>query len=250
MAELGSKLRFYPNKEQERLLENTFGCARWVYNQARALREEAYKINKQRISFKMTSEYLTSWKRSNPWLREVSAVPLQQALRQLERGYQNFFAKRAKYPRFRSKDDNQSVVFMKNAFMFEDGQITLAKMISPLKIIWSRSLPSSPTSVTISRDRAGRWFAAFRCEHEPEKLTGGGRIGIDLGLNHLITLDDGTKIESKASRKACARRSGRCAQAQGIEKPGESPVESGKGACARRRRAARSPAQVNDAAYS
>jgi putative transposase len=56
MAELGSKLRFYPNKEQERLLENTFGCARWVYNQARALREEAYKINKQRTPSSDLSE--------------------------------------------------------------------------------------------------------------------------------------------------------------------------------------------------
>jgi putative transposase len=241
MAELGIKLRFYPNKEQEILLENTFGCARWVYNQARALREEAYKNNKQRISFKMTSELLPSWKKSNPWLREVSAVPLQQALRQLDRGYQNFFAKRAKYPRFRSKEDNQSVVFMKNAFMFEDGQITLAKMITPLKIIWSRQLPSSPTSITISRDRAGRWFAAFRCEHEPEKLEGGGRIGIDLGLNHLITLDDGTKIENPRHLRKREHRLRKAQRALSRKRKGS------KNRAKARLRVAREHARVSDA---
>ncbi|MEN3608644.1 RNA-guided endonuclease TnpB family protein, partial [Plantactinospora sp. ZYX-F-223] len=110
---------------------------------------------------------LTAWKKTEElaFLNEVSSVPLQQALRHLQGAFVNFFAKRARYPSFKSKKKSRkSAEYTTSAFRWRDGRLTLAKMAEPLDILWSRPLPegASPSTVTVSQDAAGRWFVTVR----------------------------------------------------------------------------------------
>ncbi|WP_344977663.1 RNA-guided endonuclease InsQ/TnpB family protein, partial [Salinactinospora qingdaonensis] len=140
------------------------------------------------------------------WLGEVSAVVLQQALRDLDAAYKNFFdslkGKRPKMgaPRFKSrKDTRQSIRFTANARwkITSGGDLSLPK-IGNVRVRWSRTLPSAPSSVTVVKDSAGRYFASFvvdtgRDETLPESESA---VGIDLGLSHFAVLSEGTKIEA------------------------------------------------------
>ncbi len=109
------------------------------------------------------------------WLNEVSAVPLQQAIRHQQVAYTNFFAKRARYPRFKSRTGRQSAEFTRSGFRYRDGALWLAKMDTPLEFTWSWPGidPASidPTTVTVSKDPCGRWYVSFAVEvAEPERL--------------------------------------------------------------------------------
>ncbi len=194
------KYRFYPSDAQAAELSRTFGCVRKVYNMALAARTEAWARQK-RVNYNATSAMLTAWKKTEElaYLNEVSSVPLQQALRHLQGAFSNFFAKRSKYPRFKSKRKSRgSAEYTRSAFTFRDGALILAKMNDPLDIVWSRPLPEGtvPTTVTVSRDAAGRWFVSLRCDDpsiKPLPATDSA-VGIDVGLDHLLTLSTGEKI--------------------------------------------------------
>lgn len=208
MYDAAYKYRFYPTPKQADLLNRTFGCVRVVYNRARAMREEAWK-NKKRCGYHQTSAMLPIWKREpeTNWLREVSAVPLQQALRHLDTAYQNFFAKRTRYPGFRRKGERQAAEFTKAAFTYRDGTLSLAKMDQPLDIRWSRDLPSEPSTVTVIREADGGWYVSCRVQVSPEPLVGGNsHIGIDLGLIDIVSLSTGEKIPNPRHLKNRQRR--------------------------------------------
>lgn len=103
----GIKFRAYPNKEQQNLINQTLGCCRLIYNKGLAMRNEAY-TNDRRIGYNQTSAMLTELKKQEDFafLKEADSIALQQSLRDLDRGFKNFFAKRAKYPQFKSKHSN------------------------------------------------------------------------------------------------------------------------------------------------
>lgn len=194
------RYRFYPTPEQATELLRTFGCVRKVYNLALAARTEAWYQRQERVSYVQSSALLTGWKRSDDlaYLNEVSAIPLQQALRHLQGAFAAFWEKRARYPRFKSrKKSRQSAEYTRSAFRYRKGQITLAKMSEPLDIRWSRPLPDSaePSTVTVIRDNAGRWFISLLCECliEPHPAVE-TVVGIDAGITSLITLSTGEKI--------------------------------------------------------
>ncbi len=194
------KYRFCPTDAQAAELLRTFGCVRKVYNLALAARSEAW-ARQERVNYHQTSAMLTAWKKTGElaYLNEVSSVPLQQALRHLQVAFANFFGRRAKYPRFKSrKRSRKSAEYTSSAFRFRDGRLTLAKMREPLDIVWSRPLPAgvSPSTVTVSQDPAGRWFVSMLCDDpsvQPLPATDTA-VGIDVGLNHLLTLSTGEKI--------------------------------------------------------
>lgn len=192
------RYRFYPTPEQADLLNRTFGCARVVYNRAREMRETAWKDRKELCGFLKTNAMLTALKREPEfaWLNEVSCVPLQQALRHLDNAYSKFFRKITCYPRFRSKYGPQTAEFTKSGFRYRDGKLNLAKMAEPLKVVWSRILPESPSTVTVIREPDGRWYVACRFNREVKPLVGGKEVGIDLGLTHFATLSTGEKIDN------------------------------------------------------
>jgi putative transposase len=184
-----------------------FGCARFVVNDALAFREAAYEAGLPYVTDAQLSARLTAAKRdpARVWLTEVSAVVLQQALADLNTAYRNFFASRhgdragpkiAK-PRFRSrKDHRQAIRFTANARfkVLGNGKLRLPK-IGDVPVRWSRPLPSAPSSVTVIKDAAGRYFASFVIETEPGALHDAETaVGIDLGLRHFAVLSDGRKI--------------------------------------------------------
>ncbi|RFC78100.1 RNA-guided endonuclease TnpB family protein [Streptomyces sp. AcE210] len=206
------KYRFYPTDAQAAELSRTLGCVRKVYNLALAARTDAW-ARQERVNYNATSAMLTAWKKTGElaFLNDVSSVPLQQCLRHLQTAFSNFFAKRAKYPRFKSKKKSRkSAEYTTSGFRFRDGRLTLAKMNEPLDIVWSRPLPEgvSPSTVTVSQDAAGRWFVSLLCEDptiQPLAATDSA-VGIDVGLDHLLTLSTGEKIANpRHERKDRAR---------------------------------------------
>ncbi|MFF2205739.1 RNA-guided endonuclease InsQ/TnpB family protein [Streptomyces sp. NPDC058145] len=206
------KYRFYPTDEQAAELSRTFGCVRLVYNKALGERTRAWYGEQRRVSYVQSSAALTEWKKTEElaFLAEVSCVPLQQALRHLQTAFGNFFTKRAKYPRYKSrKKSRASAEYTRSAFKWRDGKLTLAKMAQPLDIRWSRPLPEGvePTTVTVSRDAAGRWFVSLLCEDTimPAPATTQA-VGIDAGITSLVTLSTGEKITNpKHERRDRAR---------------------------------------------
>ncbi|MCX4530112.1 transposase [Streptomyces sp. NBC_00841] len=194
------KYRFYPTDAQAAELSRTFGCVRKVYNLALAARTEAW-TRQQRVNYSQTSALLTAWKKTEElaFLNDVSSVPLQQTLRHLQSAFTNFFSKRAKYPRFKSrKKSRKSAEYTTSGFRFRERRLTLAKMAEPLAIVWSRPLPkgAKPSTVTVSQDSAGRWFVSMLCDDptvKPLPATDAA-VGVDVGLNHLLTLSTGEKI--------------------------------------------------------
>jgi putative transposase len=201
MVQRAFRYRFYPTSEQAAELARTFGCVRLVYNRALEVRTAAWYRERRRVSYVQTSAMLTAWKRTEElaFLNEVSSVPLQQALRHLQAGFAAFWDKRAGYPRFKAKKRGRAAAeYTRSAFRFRDGQLTLAKMASPLAIRWSRPLPEGavPSTVTVARDAAGRWHVSLLVDDptiRPLPRTE-ATVGLDAGITSLVTLSTGEKI--------------------------------------------------------
>ena len=194
------KYRFYPTPEQAADLTRTFGCVRKVYNLALETRTTAWDQQHERVTYLQSSALLTQWKRSGDlaYLNEVPGVPLQQALRHLQSAFARFWDGQARYPRFKSRKKYRAAAeYTRSAFRYRDGQLHLAKMTAPLAVVWSRSLPdgAEPSTVTVSRDPAGRWFVSLLCQCVVESLPAGATVvGVDAGITSLATLSTGEKI--------------------------------------------------------
>ncbi len=197
------KARVYPTQQQAAVLDRTFGCVRLLWNTVLAWRQARYRAEGVTTSYAQTDRYLTELKRDggHDFLYEVSSVPLQQALRHQHTAFANFFAGRAKYPRFKSRHGRRSATYTRSAFRWRDGRLWLAKMDDPLEFVWSwpevDPATINPTTVTVSRDSDGRWYASFAVETEAEAdplPATGGQAGIDLGLTHFAVLSTGEKI--------------------------------------------------------
>ena len=195
----GYRFRFNPTPEQEQILAQTFGCARFAYNYMLRLRTDAWFKEQKRVGYHETSALLTELKKTpeHAWLNEVSSVPVQQALRHLQTAFNNFFAKRAAYPTFKRKDGPQSAEYTTSAFKWDGRALKLAKMDAPLAIRWSRQIPKAAkvTTVTVSKDSAGRYFVSLLCDDTvSQKPEVAGKVGIDLGLTHFAILSSGEKV--------------------------------------------------------
>ena len=193
------KYRIYPTEEQKRILARTFGCCRFVYNWALRQKTDTFYNEQRRLYYKDVSEALTQLKKQPEytWLSEVSSVPLQQALRHLDKAFVNFFEGRAQYPTFKKRRNQQSATYTDNAFKWDGTSLTLAKMDAPLDIVWSLPLPkgAKPSSVTITKDCADRYFVSILVEEDIHELeTSDTAIGADLGLKSFVVLSDGEAI--------------------------------------------------------
>lgn len=202
MSHRAFKYRFYPTEEQRIILAQTFGCARVVYNKALSLRQESYIKNKEKVSYHATSVALTEWKKQEEftWLNEVSSVPLQQSLRHLQKAYTNFFAGRAKYPKFKKRGNGQSLEYTRSGFRWDGKFLKIAKCDTPLDIRWSRKFIGEPSTITVSKDPADRYFVSILVEEPIKKLKRlKTSIGIDLGLTDFAVTSDGEKFQSPKS---------------------------------------------------
>ena len=193
------KYRFYPNSEQKNILARTFGSCRYVYNWALRKKTDAYYSDGIRLYYTDLSTALTQLKKQEAtiWLSEVSSVPLQQSLRHLDKAFMNFFEGKGKYPKFKQKRNQQSATYADTAFRWNHGVLTLAKMDEPLAIRWSRPLPdgSKPSTVTVSKDAADRYFVSILVEDDITHLDATEQtIGADLGLKDFVILSTGETV--------------------------------------------------------
>ena len=195
--------RFYPTDPQRQSLAQLFGCVRVVWNDALALCKQSEKLPKNGDLQKVV---ITQAKKTDErlWLADVSAVPLQQSVADLGKAYQNFFDSRngkrkglkMGLPRFKKKQGRQSARFNNNAFSIEGESIYLAK-IGDINPIWSRELPSEPSSVTVIKDAANRYFLSFVVEAKPVQVEAKNQsIGIDLGIKTFAFMSNGETAKS------------------------------------------------------
>jgi putative transposase len=210
-VQLRYAFRIEPGPGQRIALSRAFGCARVVWNDCRA-RREAYEAGlAYPKSAELSKRFITEAKKTaeRAWLGEAPAVVLQQSLRDLDTAYSNFFASingtregpKIAEPRMKSKrDTRQALRFTANArwSITPDGKLNLPK-IGPVRVRWSRALPSVPSTVTVIKDPSGRYWASFVVTTDPgnEALPPtNGEQGIDLGLAHFAVLADGSRVRS------------------------------------------------------
>lgn len=195
----GIKFRAYPNKAQKNLINQTIGCCRFVYNKGLAMRSGSYK-NGIKIGYNQTSAMLTSLKQQDEFafLKEPDSVALQQSLRDLDQGYKNFFAKRAKYPKFKSKHDNRQsyrTINQGNNIRIVGKCIKLPK-IGYVNIKQSMEV-GHINNVTIERTPTDKYFVILNVDFEPKSMANaGGSIGIDVGIKEFYTDSNNRKVSN------------------------------------------------------
>lgn len=191
------KYELMPTCEQERNMRRFAGSCRFVFNRALALQKERYEQGEEKLGYAGLCKLLTEWRNGpeTPWLADAPVHPLQQTLKDLERAYANFFAKRANFPRFKKKGQHDS-------FRYPDPkQIKLDQANSRIflpKLGWvryrnSREVLGTVKNVTVSQS-CGKWFVSIQTEREIQapvpKAT--SAVGIDMGVTRFATLSDGT----------------------------------------------------------
>jgi putative transposase len=190
------RIRACPNGAQRRLLERWFGASRWLWNTALGIRSEAYRVCGLKLTGDDLSRWLTQWKRTpgHEWLAAVPATCLSQCLRDQDAAFRNFFARRARYPRFKRKSAAASLRFQDAGAAWAQGVMSLPKL-GALKLAEALPKVERPDLVTLSRDAAGHYYVSFCAEVETSLLRITHRaVGVDLGLTHLATLSTGEKI--------------------------------------------------------
>ena len=192
------KQRIYPNPEQANRLRQEFGACRFVYNWALDLRSKSWTEASVRLTGADVGKRLTQLKKDEDhlWMNDVSARSLYYSLMNLDTAFNNFFAKRAKYPNFKRRHEyGGSVKFDALQFKLVDGKLRIPKLSSLIPVNWTRELPCSPKFATVSQDSCGDFWASFTCDSTPQTLPKiDAEIGIDLGISAFATLSTGEKI--------------------------------------------------------
>ena len=154
------KYRIYPNRTQKQLLENMFGCSRFIYNYFLNLRIEKWKFESKSLSYNACAKILTDLKKDEDylWLNDVDSTALQSAVRNLDTAYKNFFEGRTKYPKFTTKNKNDSIRFF--------GKTLKLPKLGYVKTKVSRPCNGRIISATVSRVPTGKYFVSDLCEEE------------------------------------------------------------------------------------
>lgn len=200
------KFRIYPDSEQKDKLSVQFGCARFVYNHYRRVREEFYQETGTGLTYNDCATDLTErLKVDHPWLKDADSQVIQQALMDLDKAYKNFFEGRADYPRFKRKHGKQSVRYPQR-FKVEGEQVYLPK-VGWVKANLHRKIEGQMKNATVSKTKTGKFFVSIQCEVEhtqPEQNP--NKVGIDLGLTTFATFSTGEKIDNPRNLKVSERR--------------------------------------------
>jgi putative transposase len=195
------------------VLNRTFGCVRVVWNRTLAARRARWHLKGKATSYAESDRALTAMKKEPglAFLSEVSSIPLQQALRHQHQAFTAFFAKRARYPRFKSRRSRQSAHYTRSAFTIRGGILRLAKTAAPLRYVWSWPevdlAALNPAMVIVSREPDGRWYVTFTVDAAaPAPLAETGRaVGVDLGVRNFAVTSDGEKIANPRHLERKAR---------------------------------------------
>ena len=207
------KCRAYPDEAQQQVLLRTFGCVRLVWNRTLAARHARWLHERSGTSYAQTDRALTELKKDPDlaFLNEVSSVPLQQALRHQHKAFSAFFARRTRYPRFKSRRSRQSAHYTQSAFSLRAGELRLAKTGAPLRFVWSWPETDltglNPAMVIVSREPDGRWYVTFTTDAPgPEPLPAAGRVaGVDLGVKDFAVTSGGERIANPRHLERKAR---------------------------------------------
>lgn len=253
--ERGFKYRIYPNESQRDQIARTFGCCRFVYNRALDVKKTAYSETGKSIATNDLIKMIPAWKRDpeTSWLAQVDSMALQQSIRDLDRAYKNFFRRvreggKPGFPKFKSRRHARQSYRTNGGKVLGRNHIALPKL-GTVRAKVSRPLQGRFMSVTVSLDAAGRYFATFLCTDVPSKDTTATdrEVGIDLGVETLATLSDGTKIENprhlKKYERKLAREQRRLSRRKGARK-GE---KQSRRYLKQRKRVARIHAKIADA---
>ena len=193
------KFVLLPNGAQQRDIRRFAGSCRFVFNKALALQQTNHQSGEKFMGYLAMAKHLTEWRNGpeTPWLKDAPVHPLQHALKDLDRAYQNFFAKRAGFPRFKRKGSGESFRYP-DAKQFEIDQPN--SRIKLPKLGWiryrnSRQILGTAKNITI-RLSGGKCYASIQTEREvaPPRTTASTAIGIDVGIARLATLSDGSFI--------------------------------------------------------
>ncbi|WP_117077823.1 RNA-guided endonuclease InsQ/TnpB family protein [Klebsiella pneumoniae] len=203
------KFQLRPNGQQERDMRRFAGACRFVFNRTLALQNENHEAGNKYIPYTKMTSWLIEWKSipDTQWLKDAPSQPLQQSLKDLERGYKNFFQKRAAFPRFKKRGQN-------DAFRYPQG-VKLdqtSNRISLPKLGWiryrnSREVIGEVKNVTVSQS-CGKWYVSIQTEYEVADPVhkAASMVGLDAGVTKLATLSDGTVYQPVNSFKASQRK--------------------------------------------
>jgi putative transposase len=192
-----TRIRLYPTEPQAQSLAVQFGCARWVWNNALALCQETYRATGKGLNYHTLAIRLPKLKQEFEWLKDADSQALQQSLQNLARAYESFFAKRGRFPRFKSKHGRQSYQYPQRV-KIDSAKIYLPK-IGWVRCIVHREIVGTFKTVTVSRNACGQFHAAVLTDDGaelPEVSLDGKAIGVDVGLTHLAVTSDGSKFDN------------------------------------------------------
>ena len=205
------KYQIKTNETQERLLRRFAGSCRFVFNKALALQRENREAGNKFIGYVSIAKLLTAWRHTpeTAWLSDSPVHPLQHALKDLERAYKNFFAKRADFPRFKKKGQSDSFRYPdpKQFKVDQDNSRVFLPKLGWIHYRNSRIMEGTPRNVTVSRS-GGHWYVSIQTVREVEQPVHPSTsiIGIDVGIANLATLSDGTVFEPVNSFKKHQQR--------------------------------------------
>ncbi|MBN3773930.1 RNA-guided endonuclease TnpB family protein [Burkholderia sp. Se-20378] len=212
------KFELMPNGEQQRDMRRFAGSCRFVYNKALALQKKNYEAGGKFIGYVAMAKHLTEWRNGGetPWLKDAPVHPLQHALKDMERAYKNFFAKRAAFPKFKKRGQRDSFRYPDpKQFKLDqpNGRIFLPKL-GWMRLRLSRPVPGELRNVTVSFN-AGKWWVSIQSEREVEQPVPHATsvIGIDVGIARFATMSDGTFLAPLNSFRKHEARLRRCQRA-------------------------------------
>jgi len=190
-----------PNGEHLRFMRRTAGACRFVYNKALAMQKENDEAGGRFVGYVTMAKHLTGWRNGDetPWLKEAPVHPLQQALKDMERAYRNFFEKRAAFPQFKKRGRHDSFRYPdpKQIKLDQDNGRIFLPRLGWIRYRKSRIVPGELRNVTVSRS-AGRWFISIQTRRELEQpvVQATTAVGIDVGIARFATFSDGSHLEA------------------------------------------------------
>ena len=197
----GYKYRIYLNNVQTEYINSIFGSCRFVYNYFLEIRSNEWKDHKKSVSYTDTSRMLTllKSKKDYDWLKACDSMALQESLKDLDKAYKNFFAKRGKYPKFKSKHNHEQSYRTRNVnnCIRIEGKYILLPKIGKVRIRLSRSLKGRILNATVSKTPSGKYYVSLCIEEELiPKCNAGGIVSIDMGITGFYTDSNGNKVEN------------------------------------------------------
>jgi len=197
------KFELMPNDEQSLAMRQYAGCCRVVYNKALAWQNEQYQAdNTFKFSYSKIANLLPQWKTELAWLKDAPSQTLQQALKNLESSFRNFFAKRADFPKFKKKGISDSSRFPQGFKIEQHNNRIFLPKLGWLRYRNSREMLGTPKNITITQ-KCGKWYASIQTEREVEQTehTATSMVGVDVGITRFATLSTGQVFEAVNSFK-------------------------------------------------